>query len=65
MNAMNTMNTRPHHIGIVVSNMEKAVNFYKTFLGCEVISDVFDANDPNEANYGVKFIFLKAREHLG
>lgn len=55
------MRMRPHHLGIIVKDMMKTAKFYSEFLGFEQITDVFDANDPRKANYGCKWIFMRAK----
>ncbi|MDP2857346.1 MAG: VOC family protein [Bacillota bacterium] len=48
---------KPHHLGIVVKNLDKAAKFYEEYLGFERVSKVFTVDDPD---YGVRYVFVNA-----
>ena len=54
------MKIRPHHIGIIVKDLEKKIDFYSNYFGCERISKIFEGESPDESTYGLKFTFLRA-----
>ncbi len=55
------MKIKPHHIGIIVKDIEKSIDFYCNNFNCEQISKMFESDNPNASNYGVKFTFLRAK----
>lgn len=56
------MALRPHHIGIVVDDLQEALRFYTTDLDCRQVTDTFVIDRPD---YGVKYAFVGAKNEGG